>query len=312
MFGTIGLALVLLWLPQTVRMDVQIAELSRTVYGTVDPGFQFMSGQLLKSGPPAPVVLFLESGGWRSGGSRGAGRTPMTIKLNEEGFATLTVAHRSVDKYAWPAQIDDVRRAIQFVRFKAAEWNIDPERISINGRSSGGHLSLMAGHLPDCIKPASADPVERQSAKVRCLIQGAGPADLALMTQKLLSVGATGNPEEGQYLKKTLSQLLGIGEDRLMTEDGLSRLREISPLYHIRKDGPPVFMQYQGPEDATDPDDPRLTWNVHTAVSGILLARKLKALGVPYEMLMAPDLRQLGDEITLRQIRFLKKHNGVN
>ena len=307
----IGFAIWLLAALRPPAVAADVTELPKTVYGTMDPEYQFLSGQLLKAGPAAPVALFLDSGGWRSGTGRGAGQSQLGVRLNDAGFATLSVSHRTVEKYRWPAQIDDVRRAVQFVRFKSGEWNIDPERISLWGRSSGGHLSMMAGHLPDCARSGSTDPVERQSSRVRCLIAGSGPADLALLTQKMLTPGLPANPQEGEYLRKTLALLLGIAEDQVASEEGLRRLREISPLYNIRKDGPPVYLQYEGPADATDPEDPRLTWHNHTPVSGVLLARRFRELGVPYEMFMTPDLRTAGAEITRRQVEFLKKNNGL-
>ena len=105
----------------------------------------------------------------------------------DAGISVIVAAHRPIGKDThWPVPGDDIARAIQFVRSRAGEWGIDPNRIAVKGRSSGGHLALMAGFGPDRVKPGSADPVERQSSRPNCIVAGAAPTDLVLQMSELL------------------------------------------------------------------------------------------------------------------------------
>lgn len=69
--------------------------------------------------------------------------------VREGKFAVVSVEYRFTDVALHPAQVNDCRRSIQFIRSKAAEWNIDPQRVGATGGSAGGHLSLwVALHDP--------------------------------------------------------------------------------------------------------------------------------------------------------------------
>lgn len=89
------------------------------------------------------AIIIIHGGGWREGDKnqlRGYG-----ILLAREGYTCLCASYRLSQENVWPAQIQDVKCAIRYVRFNAEELNIDPDRIGVSGNSAGGHLSLMAG-----------------------------------------------------------------------------------------------------------------------------------------------------------------------
>ncbi len=115
----------------------------------------------------------------------------------------------------------------------------------------------------------------------------------------------------GPQTVPTVLKLVGLGPDEMGSEECYRRLRNISPIRHVGRDAPPVFMQYAGPEGVRDPNDPRLQWSVHSPISGLLLVQKLKDLDVPYELFMVEDLNRRRDELLERQIAFLKRHNGM-
>tara|TARA_B100000902_G_scaffold214242_1_gene203724 strand:+ start:242 stop:1036 length:795 start_codon:yes stop_codon:yes gene_type:complete len=89
------------------------------------------------------AIVFVHGGGWREGDKsqlRGYG-----ILLARQGFVCLCTAYRLSDEALWPAQIQDVKCAIRYVRTHADDLKIDPNKIGVSGNSAGGHLSLMAG-----------------------------------------------------------------------------------------------------------------------------------------------------------------------
>src|SRR5205814_2253157 len=78
----------------------------------------------------------------------------------------------------YPAPMLDSARAVQFVRSKAAEWHIDPARIALTGQSAGAVISMWIAYRDDMAKPDSADPVERFSTRVTCILPLAAPTTL--------------------------------------------------------------------------------------------------------------------------------------
>lgn len=97
--------------------------------------------------PPAVkngiAVLLIHGGGWSSGDRsqlKGYG-----VLLGRRGYTCIASEYRLTGEALWPAQIEDVKCAIRYVRANAAALGIDPDRLVISGNSAGGHLSLMAG-----------------------------------------------------------------------------------------------------------------------------------------------------------------------
>ena len=98
--------------------------------------------------PPAAVkngigILLIHGGGWSQGDRsqlKGYG-----VLLGRRGYTCIASEYRLTGEALWPAQIEDVKCAIRYVRANAAEFGIDPDRLVISGNSAGGHLSLMAG-----------------------------------------------------------------------------------------------------------------------------------------------------------------------
>ena len=98
--------------------------------------------------PPAAVkngigVLLVHGGGWSQGDRsqlKGYG-----VLLGRRGYLCVASEYRLTGEALWPAQIEDVKCALRYLRANAAELGIDPERVVVSGNSAGGHLSLMAG-----------------------------------------------------------------------------------------------------------------------------------------------------------------------
>ena len=92
---------------------------------------------------PLPAVLFLPGGGWRT-----ADRTPLKerygIRIAQHGYVCVAGEYRVMDEAPWPAQIQDVKRLIRWVRTNSSSLGIDPSKIVIAGKSAGGHLALLA------------------------------------------------------------------------------------------------------------------------------------------------------------------------
>jgi acetyl esterase len=303
-----------------IALAQPVATFKDVQYGP-DPVYQSLDAYLAQTDEPSLVLIEIHGGGWDAGEKSSRGMEASSGRVDnylEAGISVVSINYRLTAEAPWPAQLDDAARAVQFVKSKAKEWNIDPDKVSLIGGSAGAHIAMMLAFSPERAKPDSHDPIERQSTKVRCVIQKAGPADLSVMIRELAKDYLSKDADRGTNgspLGKVLA-LVGMEAKDFGSEEFYRRLSEISPINHITKDSPPVFIQHKVPEGVTSGDDPRLKWGIHSPLSGYMLEKELKAKGVPYEMLMTPNLKDENNILTvgnqMKNIAFIRKHCGVS
>lgn len=122
-------------------------------------------------------IISMVSGNWVSGYERLERMINRAKPFVNSGYTVFLTMHSSGPRYAIPNAIEDVQRAVQYVRFNASVYKIDSSLIGITGTSSGGHLSLSAGTANDIINTSSSDPVERVSSKVQAVAVFCPPTD---------------------------------------------------------------------------------------------------------------------------------------
>lgn len=181
---------------------------------------------------PHPCVVLLHGGGWKFGHRTDV--AAWTRFLADRGFAAATVSYRLAPKNKWPAQIEDAKTAVRFLRAKAKEYGIDPDRIGAMGWSAGGHLAALLGTT------TKADGFDGplypgQSSGVQCVVDFFGPADLSLFCE---SPGV-----EAAYFKPFIGTAL---------KDRPEVYKKASPIEHVTKDAPP-FLILHGTTDLIVP-----------------------------------------------------------
>jgi acetyl esterase/lipase len=92
-----------------------------------------------------PAVLVLHGGGWRNG-DKGVYFAPIHRYIASQGYVVFDAQYRFTQEARWPAQLEDVRDALRWIRANAAAYEVDPQRIVLMGRSAGGHLALQAAY----------------------------------------------------------------------------------------------------------------------------------------------------------------------
>lgn len=122
-------------------------------------------------------IISMISGNWVSSYDRLDRMVNRIQPFVNSGYTVFLTMHSSAPRYAIPDAIEDVQRAVQFVRFNASTYHIDPSLIGITGTSSGGHLSLSAGTANEIMNTTSSDPVERVSSRVQGVAVFCPPAD---------------------------------------------------------------------------------------------------------------------------------------
>jgi acetyl esterase/lipase len=119
-------------------------------YSTL-PGFRPLVVDIYmpsKAGGPKPLILYIHGGGWIGGHTRHSGALSnfpaVLAKLSSEGFVVASLEYRLSGEAPFPAQLQDARAAIRFLKANAAQYGIDPARTGVWGGSAGGHLTALA------------------------------------------------------------------------------------------------------------------------------------------------------------------------
>ena len=238
-----------------------------------------------ESDSPTPVLVFIHGGGWMNGDKSGVSGAQVKRFL-EKKVAVAAINYRFIpqameQKVEPPvkAPLYDAARALQLIRSKATEWNIDPNRIGATGGSAGACTSLWLAMHDDLADPKSADPVARQSTRLQFVaVDGAqtslDPKQLREWMPNAMYAGhAFGFHAPGRKRPEEFELCL---KDR---EKVLPWIKEYSPIEHASKDDPPIYLYYPSqkkpPVMGENQDDP-----THSAVMGLALQEKLARLGV--------------------------------
>ena len=248
-----------------------------------------------KSERPTPVLLFIHGGGWVTGDKKNPGSLKECLAA---GISVVSINYR----YSWQAQLADIKppvkapledaaRALQFVRSKAKEWNIDKARIGASGGSAGACSSLWLAFHKDMADPKSPDPIAHESTRLWCAaVVGAqtslDPKELKEWTPNSRYGGHAFGFMDPNDLKSRDTRFAEFLEHR---EEVLPWIKEYSPIEHVSADDPPVYLIYSSaPALGQEQKDP-----THTANYGVKLQEKCKSLGVLCELVYpgAPDVK---------------------
>lgn len=220
------------------------------------------------------AIVWVVSGGWYSAHeSVNAGSIAEYLR---RGYTVFAVVHGSQPKFTIPEVLEDMHRAIRFIRSRADQYKIDPNRIGITGASAGGHLSLMQGTAGTLGKPDAKDPIDRLSSRVQAVACFFPPTDF-------LNYGKPGENAIGrgvlkdyrapfdfhEYDSKTRAFVPITNEERILTIG-----RNISPVNHVSNDDPPTLIIH-GDADLLVPIQ-----------QAELVINKLKEAGVPTELVV--------------------------
>jgi acetyl esterase/lipase len=228
-------------------------------------------------------VIWVVSGGWVSTHTIAEPGFPFS-PINElagRGYTVFAVVHGSMPKFTIPEILDDMHRAVRYIRTHAEEFQIDPERIGITGGSAGGHLSLMQGTAGTAGNPHALDAVDQASSRVQAVACFFPPTDF-------LNYGQPGENALGRGILKDFPAPFAFTElDRSRSRFGefvpitneeeiLEIGRQISPVNHVTQDDPPTLIIH-GDEDRLVPIQ-----------QAELIVEKLKAAGVTAELAVKP------------------------
>jgi acetyl esterase/lipase len=219
-------------------------------------------------------IIFTISGGWFS--SHDSINPIGMQEYLKRGYTVFAVVHGSQPKFTIPECVEDMRRAVRYIRYHAKHFKIDPDRIGVTGGSAGGHLSLMLGVTTDKGNPKATDPVDRVSSRVQavaCLfpptdfLNYGGKGEIALGRGKLAWLKA---PFAFQEFDQKTKTFVPITDEKKILEIG----KQISPVYHVSKESAPALILH-GDKDRIVPIQ-----------QAEIMVAKLKEAGVPAELVV--------------------------
>jgi pimeloyl-ACP methyl ester carboxylesterase len=247
---------------------------------------------LADSETPTPLAVFIHGGGFK-GGSKEKLKVEKIAALLDAGISVAAINYRFVTTDPLPTAHHDARRAIQFMRSKADEWNIDTNRVAAFGGSAGAQICMWLAYSDDMADATSDDPVERESTRLLCVATAGGQtsAERDFYIDNILPLMGENVPIE--VLVKSFNgendpeeiRMKMWGADSLEEVDEATR--KCSALRLISPDDPPIFMSYGMAPDAKKPscDKDRLRgWLIHHVVFGTNLKEKADELGVEADL----------------------------
>lgn len=219
---------------------------------------------------PRPLLVFIHGGGWTQGSKPSSAR--QFIPFLEQGISVAAIDYRLSTDAPLPAPVHDAARAIQFLRYRAREFNIDTNRIAVTGGSAGGCTAMWLLFRDDMADRAASDPVLRQSTRVTAAAVSNAQAsiDPKVVVDWL-----------GPAILRHRMLWTAVGEESMEAalenyEDHQELYREFSPFNHISPGDPPLMMTYTHPNVL-----PAVNANhaIHHPEFGMRVRRKANSVG---------------------------------
>jgi acetyl esterase/lipase len=192
---------------------------------------------------PVPTIVYLHSGGW-IGGSRENLSDVATAQL-ARGYAVASVDYRLATRGgdgSFPGAVYDVKRAIRFLKVRAAQWDLDPARMILMGSSAGGHLAALSGASAGRLEPDLSGALATVDSSVVAIVDIVGITNLTTFSR-------TPHP----WAAPLTADFLGcpMRDNRAVCSP--SALRMASVATYLTAQSPPIFMAYGAADNLVVP-----------------------------------------------------------
>jgi acetyl esterase/lipase len=278
-----------------------IPDSSNASYGTFSMNkYDFWKA---KSAVPTPLVIYIHGGGFTQGSKEDISQNLISGLLTQ-GISVMSINYRLTPEVIIPQHYLDCARAIQFVRYNAEKFNIDPTKIAGSGSSAGACTAFWLGFHDDLKDAANSDPVLRMSTRLACMANWSGQTSI---DERIISdwIG----PMVLQFSYFTTGAVFGLSPDRMQspTPEDCALFEMASPINHLTTDDPPVWMYYS----YVDPPQ-----NSSEAIHHINFGRHLKSamdsLSIPCVLLDPSYASNVTNSAVDFFVRYLKTTTRVN
>ncbi len=270
-------------LPKPTMGDVRYGEHERNV----------LDFWKVESEKPTPLLFFIHGGGWNAGDKA---RVANLDKYLAAGISVVSINYRYVPQAKATgvtppvkAPLHDAARALQFVRSKAAQWNLDKARIGASGGSAGACSGLWLAFHNDLADPKNSDPVARESTRLWCAAVTGAQTTLDPQQMKEWTPNSKYGGHAFGFVGDKEKNLSQFDEFLAKRDTILPWIAEYSPYALVTSDDPPIYLIYSAPpalgQEQKDP--------THTSNFGVKLQDHCKRIGVECELVYpgAPDVK---------------------
>lgn len=265
--------------------------LANVAYGTHPK--QVLDFYKAESSKPTPLVFYIHGGGWTAGSKDRVGGLEAFLKA---GVSVVSIEYRFIQEAQQlgiqppvDAPLKDAARALQFVRSKAAEWNIDKKRIGATGGSAGACSSLWLAFHDDLADAKSSDPIAHESTRLLCAAVNGAQTTLDPQQMKEWTPNSKYGGHAFGFMADPKKRDTQFDEFLAGREKVLPWIKEYSPYEHVSQDDPPIYLVYNvAPGLGKEQKDP-----THTSNFGVKLQEHCKEKGVDCELVYpgAPDVK---------------------
>jgi acetyl esterase/lipase len=218
----------------------------------------------------------------------------------EAGLAVMAINYRLTGQAVFPQHYMDCARAIQFVRYNAKEFNIDPDRVAATGSSAGGMTALWLGFHDDLADPKNSDPVLRQSTRLRVLAVFSAQTTLdPEVVTKYIGLLAT------QYNSYSNGKMFGLTAAEMNTPKAAGLYKAISPLTYLTKDDPPVWAIYSIPNKPLTAAS-TTSEAIHHPGFGVVLKEEMDKLKIECKLRHKDDGQNVNGDMVAFLLKYLK------
>lgn len=252
-----------------------------------------------ESDKPTPLFIWIHGGGFR-GGDKRSFPGDLRSQLLKAGISCAAIHYRLSGHAPYPAQMHDAARAVQFLRSKADQWNVDPQRFAAGGGSAGSGISQWLGYHEDLADPDSDDPLARQSTRLSCVF----PINMqSTYDPRVIKRIIPGDAYKNGALIAFFDRPNDWDWDSDPVDDELDALlTDASPITHLTSDDAPIFLlQYAR---AATPG------NIHHPKFGEHLKQAADKLGVECVAKLDTDYESLSAAYT-DMLRFMQRCFGM-
>jgi acetyl esterase/lipase len=191
---------------------------------------------------PMPVILWVHGGGWRNGNKTKGGKA---LPLVSKGYAVVAINYRLSGVAVFPAQVEDCKAAVRWIRANAKKYDLDGKHIGAWGRSAGGHLAAFLGTVGDDVKEFDTGENGKHSSRVQAVCDWFGPSDFLQMDAHRIN-------ERSLVHNRTDSAESMLVGGPIQQEPYRSICRKANPITYVTKNDPP-FLIMHGDKDLLVP-----------------------------------------------------------
>jgi len=246
---------------------------------------------------PFPLVLYIHGGGFRAGDKKTL-KTGTLQDYLQAGWAVAAINYRFTDAAPAPAQYLDCARALQTLRHRAKEWNLDPRLVASTGGSAGAGTSMWLAFHDDLADPRSADPVARESTRLTCIAVSDGQCSYDPRFAEKIGLPRPNFERHAFFLP-----FYGIARDEIDSPKACERYESAAPITYLSKDDAPALLSYSSADVEVDASSD-IEVVVHHPKFGIALQGRMEALGLECVV----TYKGQPDAPRVAPLEFIRKH----